>query len=175
MAFTLGKSPEDPRLIGPLHACLAEQALNAGDLATAADEVTEGLAVLKDAALAEEEIRLLAAGARVCADLASLPRSARQSDLAAGWEPLAATFAERSRAIVNRHTGRPEVAAFGTLVAAEHARQRGGDDRATWRAAAEAWQLAGQPYREAYARLREAEAAVRAGRREQAVLALAAC
>ena len=37
-----------------------------------------------------------------------------------------------------------------------------------------AWQAAGQPYREAYARLREAEAAVRAGRREQAARALAA-
>ena len=35
--------------------------------------------------------------------------------------------------------------------------------------------MAGQPYREAYARLREAEAAVRAGRREQAARALAAC
>ena len=35
--------------------------------------------------------------------------------------------------------------------------------------------MACQPYREAYARLREAEAAVRAGRREQATRALAAC
>ena len=40
---------------------------------------------------------------------------------------------------------------------------------------AEAWQPACQPYREAYARLREAEAAARAGRREQAARALAAC
>ena len=32
LATTLRKSPEDPRLLGPLHACLAEQALNAGDL-----------------------------------------------------------------------------------------------------------------------------------------------
>ena len=35
--------------------------------------------------------------------------------------------------------------------------------------------MAGQPYREAYARLREARAAVRAGRRDQAARALAAC
>ena len=35
--------------------------------------------------------------------------------------------------------------------------------------------VAGQPYREAYARWREAEAAVRAGRRDQATRALAAC
>jgi DNA-binding CsgD family transcriptional regulator len=39
---------------------------------------------------------------------------------------------------------------------------------------ADAWQEAGQPYREAYARLREAEAAVRAGRRDQARRALEA-
>ena len=77
LAATLRKSPEDPRLLGPLHACLAEQALNAGDLATAADEVLQGLAALKGAALAEEEIRLLAAGARVSADLAALPGAAR--------------------------------------------------------------------------------------------------
>jgi len=39
---------------------------------------------------------------------------------------------------------------------------------------ADAWREASQPYREAYARLREAEAAARAGRREQAARALAA-
>jgi DNA-binding NarL/FixJ family response regulator len=39
---------------------------------------------------------------------------------------------------------------------------------------ADAWRAASQPYREAYARLREAEAAARAGRRDQAARALAA-
>ena len=51
----------------------------------------------------------------------------------------------------------------------------GQDSRATWRAVAEGWRLAGWPYREAYARLREAEAASRAGRRDQAIRALGAC
>jgi len=54
LSATLRKSPEDPRLIGPLHACLAEQALNADDLAGAAVEVIDGLAALAGAALAEE-------------------------------------------------------------------------------------------------------------------------
>jgi len=40
---------------------------------------------------------------------------------------------------------------------------------------ASAWERAGQPYREAYARLREAEAAARRGRRDQAARALTAC
>ena len=176
LATTLRKSPEDPRLLGPLHACLAEQALNAGDLATASDEVLQGLAVLKGAALAEEEIRLLAAGARVSADLSALPRAARPGKVAAGWEAASASLADRARAITSEHGGRqPEVTAFVALAAAESARQHGHDNRATWRAVAEAWQALGQPYREAYARLREAEAAVRAGRREQATRALAAC
>jgi DNA-binding CsgD family transcriptional regulator len=175
LAANLRKSPEDPRVTGPLHACLAEQALNAGDPAAAAAEVAEGLTAVHGAALAEEEIRLLAAGARASADLAVLPARVRPRDLVAGWGTLAATFAERAEAIAGRHPGRPELAAFGTLAAAEQARGAGHDDRATWRCAADAWQLAGQPYREAYARLREAEAAVRAGRREQAARALAAC
>ena len=176
LATTLRKSPEDPRLLGPLHACLAEQALNAGDLATAADEVLRGLAALMGAALAEEEIRLLAAGARVSADLAALPSAARPGKVAASWEAASASLAGRARAITSEQGGRqPEVAAFGALAAAESARQHGHDNRATWRAVAEAWQALGQPYREAYARLREAGAAVRAGRREQAARALAAC
>jgi DNA-binding CsgD family transcriptional regulator len=176
LAAGLARSSEDPRLAGPLHACLADQALNAGDLATAAGEVMDGLAVLSGAALAEEEIRLLAAGARVAADLAALPGAARPTDIAAGWEALAATFAGRAKTIADQHGGmQPEVTAFGALVAADHARLHGTDDRATWRAVAGAWQAAGQPYREAYARLREAEAALRAGRREQAARALAAC
>jgi DNA-binding CsgD family transcriptional regulator len=176
LATALGKSPEDPRLLGPLRACLAEQALNTGDLATAADEVLHGLAALAGAVLPEEEIRLLAAGARVSADLALLPSAARPADIVAGWEPAVAGLAHRAREIADEHGGgQPVMAAFGALAAAEDARRDGSDSRATWRAVADAWQLLGQPYREAYARLREAGAAVRAGRREQAARALAAC
>jgi DNA-binding CsgD family transcriptional regulator len=176
LATVLRKSPEDPRLLGPLHACLAEQALNTGDLAAAADEVLHGLAALAGAVLPEEEIRLLAAGARVGADLALLPSAARPADIAAGWEPAAAGLAHRAQEIADEHGGgQPVMAAFGALAAAENARQDGRDSRATWRAVAGAWHLLGQPYREAYARLREAGAAVRAGRREQATRALAAC
>jgi DNA-binding CsgD family transcriptional regulator len=176
LARALRDSPEDPRLLGPLHACLAEQALNAGDLVTAADEVLHGLAALKGAALAGEEIRLLAAGARLSADLASLPGAARPADIAPGWESAADGLARRARLIRDEHGGgQPEVAAFGGLVDAEIARQQGRDKRANWRTVADAWQRLGQPYREAYARLREAESAVRAGRRDQAARALAAC
>jgi DNA-binding CsgD family transcriptional regulator len=176
LAAGLRKSTEDPRILGPMHACVGEQALNAGDLAAAAREILDGLAALAGAALPAEEIRLLAAGARIAADVASLPRPARPPRLADQWEQAAAGFGDRALAITEAPSGeQSEVPAFGILVAAELAREHGTDRRATWRAVADAWQRAGQPYREAYARLREAEAAARAGRRDQAARALSAC
>ena len=175
LATALAKAPSEPRLDGPLHACLAEQALHTGDLAVAADEVLAGLAALKGAAWADAEIRLLAAGARAAADLAALPEVARPRDIAEHWEPVAASFADRAISLVSDgRAGEPAIAAYAALTAAEQARQLGTDSRAVWRAVADAWQEAGQPYREAYARLREAEAAVRAGRRDQAARALEA-
>jgi hypothetical protein len=48
--------------------------------------VAEGLAAVHDAALSEEEIRLLAAGARACGDLTLLPVPARPGNLGAGWQ-----------------------------------------------------------------------------------------
>jgi DNA-binding CsgD family transcriptional regulator len=176
LAAFLAAAAEDPRLTAPLHGCLAERALNAGNPVTAAAEITAGLTLLNGADLAEEEIRLLAAGARLAADLAELPPAARPAGLGPGWAELAATFARRARDIAGRHGGsRPDLAAFGQLVAAERARELGGDDRAAWRAVSAAWRAAGQPYREAYARFREASAAAAAGRRDQATRALAAC
>jgi DNA-binding CsgD family transcriptional regulator len=176
LAATLGKSPDDPQLHGQMHACLAEQALHDGDLVTAGEEALAGLAALQGATLPGEEIRLLATGARTGADLACLPDAARPGHIAAGWETAAASFVARARTIAEEHGGeQPEVAAFGIMAAAESAREHGIDDRAMWRAVADAWRTVDQPYREAYARLREAGAAIRAGRREQAVRALAAC
>lgn len=176
LATTLRKLADDPRVVAPMHACLAEQAVNAGDLALAAEEVHEGLAALPAGSLPEEEIRLLAAGERVAAELAVLPRPVRPAQLGLRWEQAAATFAKRAAAITETAGERqPEVAAFGAMVAAEQTREHGTDGRAAWRAVAQAWQGAGQPYREAYARLREAEAAIRAGRRDQATRALGAC
>ena len=175
LADALAKSPGDPRVTGPLHACLAEQALMAGDLASAADDVLDGLTVLDGGGLGEEEIRLLAAGAWVAADLALLVGATRPR-IAARWEPVAATFAVRAQAIVTEQAStQPVITAFGALVTAELARHGGTDERGTWRGVASAWLVAGQPYREAYARLRETEAAIRAGRRDQAARALAAC
>jgi DNA-binding CsgD family transcriptional regulator len=176
LAARLRKSAEDPWLTGAFHACLAEQALSGGDLGMAAAEVIDGLAALSGAALDEDEIRLLAAGARAGADLALLPAPGAPRAIPDQWGEMAGTFAGRAGAIVGQHSGaQPELTAFSCLVDAEVARGEGRDSREMWRSVAQAWQLAGQPYREAYARLREAEACVRGGRREQAIRALAAC
>jgi hypothetical protein len=127
-----------------MHACLTEQALNAGDLTLAAVEVHDGLAVLTDDSLPGEKIRLLAAGARVAAELALLPRPARPERLLEQWGQAAATFAELAATInATSGDGQPEVAAFGALAAAGQAREHGSDGRATWRAVAQAWQAAG--------------------------------
>jgi class 3 adenylate cyclase len=175
LAVALAKAPPDPGLVGSLRACLAEQALYAGNLAAAAGEVLDGLAALAGTGWAEEEIRLLAVGARAAADLAALPAADRPGHLPETWEQAALTFPERARAITDDEgRGQPAVAAFGALAAAEHARQHRTDDPGTWRAVVDAWRVAGQPYREAYAHLREAQAAARAGQHDQAARALEA-
>jgi len=118
LVATLRESPDDPRLAGSLHACLAEQALNADDLATAAVEVVDGLAALSGAELAEEELRLLAVGSRLAADLSLRPRALQPREILDGWEGQAATFAEKARVIVAEHgDGQPDLAAFGAQVA----------------------------------------------------------
>ncbi len=175
LAAALAKAPPDPGLAGPLRACLAEQALDAGSLVAAAGEVLDGLAVLAGTGWAEEEIRLLAAGARVAADIAALPAADRPGNPPEAWDRMADTFADRARAITDADgPGQPAIAAFGALAAAEHARQHRTDDPATWHAVADAWRVAGQPYREAYAHLREAQVAARAGQRDRAARAVAA-
>lgn len=175
LAAALAKAPPDPGLTGPLRTFLAEQALDSSDLAAAAREVLDGVATLAGTGWAEDEIRLLAAGARAAADIAALPAADRPGHLPEAWEREAVTFAERARAITDADgPGQPAVAAFGALAAAEQARQHRSDDAATWHAVADAWRVAGQPYREAYAHLREAQAAARAGKRGQAARALAA-
>ncbi len=175
LAAALAKAPPDPGLAGPLRACLAEQALDAGHLVAAAGEVLDGLAALAGTGWAEEEIRLLAAGARVAADIAALPAADRPGHLPDAWERTAVTFAGRAQAITDADgPGQPAIAAFGALTAAEHARQHRTDDPATWHAVADAWQVAAQPYREAYAHLREAQVAARAGQRGRAARAVAA-
>jgi hypothetical protein len=142
----------------------------------AAAEVIDGLAALSGAGLAEEEIRLLADGTRLAADLASRPASARPVALPDGWDQLAATFAGKAGLIVAEHgAGQPDLAAFSFQVTSEDARRLGRDTPATWRGAAQAWHSAGRPYWEAYARLREAAAALQAGEDEQATSALTAC
>ena len=145
LAAALAKAPPDPGLVGPLRACLAEQALGAGNLVAAAGEVLDGLTALADTGWAEEEMRLLAAGARIAADIATRPAADRPGHLPEAWARTAVTFPERARAITDADgRGQPAIAAFGALAAAEHARQHRTDDPGTWRAVVDAWRVAGR-------------------------------
>ena len=86
------------------------------------------------------------------------------------------TFEEHAAAAAPGHTaGRrvPEIEARGRLCAAERARALRGDVPELWDEAARAWEGLGRPYPAAYARWREAVAAMAAGDREAAARALA--
>ena len=86
------------------------------------------------------------------------------------------TFEEHAAAAAPGHTaGRrvPEIEARGRLCAAERARALRGDVPELWDEAARAWEGLGCPYPAAYARWREAVAAMAAGDREAAARALA--
>ncbi len=176
LAAALAKAPPDPGLTGPLRACLAEQAL---DLRQPGGGGRGGAGWARDAGGHRLEPRRRSGCLRpvpeAAADIAALPAADRPGHLPETWELVAGTFPEGARVITDADgRGQPAVAAFGALAAAEHARQHQTDVPATWRAVADAWRVAGQPYREAYAHLREAQVAGRAGQRDQAARAVAA-
>ena len=80
--------------------------------------MVDGLAALSGAELAEEELRLLAVGSRLAADLSLRPRALQPREILDGWEGQAATFGEKARVIVAEHgDGQPDLAAFGAQVA----------------------------------------------------------
>ena len=164
----------DPRVVAPTYAWSAEHALHRSDPGSATRDVVAGLAALDGHTLVEQELRLLTIGLRAAADVAAWVGPPLQ--LAVAWPAVSATLIERVRARSGpRHLVLPEVAAYVVLAEAESARATGDDDRAMWRSVADAWSRAGQPYREAWARLREAQIAARNSRREQAQRALDAC
>ncbi len=171
---TLSLVKGDPRVVAPMYAWSAEHALHVSDLGAATRDVVAGLAALDGHTLVEQELRLLTIGLRAAADIAAW--AGRPPQLAAAWPDVSAQLITRVRAHSGSpHGALPEAAAYVVWAEAEWARATGLDDRTMWRAVADAWSRAGQPYREAWARLREAQAAARKGRRDQAQRALDAC
>jgi len=109
-------------------------------------------------------------GLRAAADLAERARARRD----AAAESVAREGASSFRAAA--HAGADEAAhpALAATIEAEHSRAVGDDDPAPWDAAARAWDAWPTPLRAAYARWRQAEAALARRDRAQAERALLA-
>jgi DNA-binding CsgD family transcriptional regulator/tetratricopeptide (TPR) repeat protein len=146
----------------------AELALWEGRPDAALSATEEGLRLQ-----AEDPLRwmlIAALGARAAADLAELAHAQRDP---------AAEAAARGRASALRQGARERAAdaahpALAATVEAEHARAVGESDPALWDAAASAWEARPAPFQAAYARWRQAEAALARRDRahaEQALLA----
>jgi DNA-binding CsgD family transcriptional regulator len=122
---------------------------------------------------------VLAAGARVDADLLERSRAARDPDVDA--EAVVERIDSRIAAIaafvdrVEAEAGaRLDVLAFLRAAEAERSRAAGASDPARWEAAVELWEARERPYDAAYARWRLAEAYLGRGERTAARDALAA-
>ena len=144
----------------------AELALWEGRPEAALSAAEEGLRLQ-----AEDPLRwmlIAALGARAAADLAELARARRDA---------AAETAARERATAFRDGARDRAAhaahpALAATIEAEHARAAGDSDPALWDAAARAWEARPGPFQAAYARWRQAEAALARRERAQAEQAL---
>jgi DNA-binding CsgD family transcriptional regulator len=146
----------------------AELALWEGRPEAALSAVEEGLRLQ-----IEDPLRwmlIAAPGARAAADLAELGRARRDA---------AAETAARERATAFRDGARDRAAgaahpALAATIEAEHARAAADSDPALWDAAARAWQARPAPFQAAYARWRQAEAALARRDRAQGEQALRA-
>lgn len=168
---------DDPRFVGPLHACAAELAIWRQDLGTAHREVDTGLAAVATVENVLVLLRLCAVGLRAAADecvrLDALPAEERAGRAAATGR------ADRLVALVDRAVPDPpadptETTALWRLCHAEYARAAGTETAGGWAEVAAAWTAIGQPYPSGYAHWREAEAAIAAGDSARATGALRA-
>ncbi|WP_084557399.1 helix-turn-helix transcriptional regulator [Hamadaea tsunoensis] len=146
----------DPRFIGPLYGCLADAAAWSGDLDRAAAVAEEGMQALRDTANPRVVVQLAAVGLRIAADRRDVGLAAALLE----WAAPAGT--------------EPQGTEIGWLIRqtqAEHDRTTHSDSPEAWAAIANGWATLGQPFRAAYARLREADVALRSGDRGRAVSA----
>jgi DNA-binding CsgD family transcriptional regulator/tetratricopeptide (TPR) repeat protein len=146
----------------------AELALWEGRPEAALSAVQEGLRLQ-----AEDPLRwvvIAALGARAAADLAELARMRRD----AGAEAAARERANAFRDGAHERAARAAHPALAATLEAEHARAAGHNDPAAWDAAARAWEARPAPFQAAYARWRQAEAALTRRDRAQAQEALRA-
>jgi DNA-binding CsgD family transcriptional regulator len=159
--------PDDP----PEHYILedeAELALWQGRPEAAARAA--GAAMRVESGDALRGVLMAALGLRAEADLAERARARRD----AGAEAAARDRAREFRDGARRRADDAAEPALAATVEAEYARAEGGADPALWDAAARAWEARPVPFQAAYARWRQAEAALAVRDRAQAAQALLA-
>ena len=163
----------EPQFLAPIAAYRAELERRAGDVAAARRAVDEGLDRMEFCTDDLARIAQVAiAGVRVEADEAQRARDRHDAGAERTALERAAAMAERVRLAAT--DGDAAMAASGASAEAELARAEGRDDADVWEAAATAWDGIGRPYRAAYSRWRETEAAARLRDREAAERAAAA-
>jgi DNA-binding CsgD family transcriptional regulator/tetratricopeptide (TPR) repeat protein len=158
---------KQPWFGGPLFVATAELALARGRPTDADAAVAEGLRVAGgDLSFAAP---LYALGVRAAADRAEIARARRNEDEVIGacqlGNALGLELAERmSPNEANGAVPTPRTSAYAATGGAELARLGGRSEPDLWTVAAEAWEGLDEPYPAAYARYREAEALLLAGR-----------
>ncbi|HEV2637928.1 MAG TPA: AAA family ATPase [Actinocrinis sp.] len=158
----------DPRFLGALYACQAELALWRGDPAGALATAVGGLDALDSSENDLVYLRLCAVGARAAADLgqaAAGPESVPGEDA----REQARSLADRALRSGLQEPVLPEVEAVLRQCTVERDRALGRDSAADWEQLALDWERMGRPYPAAYARLRQAAAALAADDPDTAV------
>lgn len=157
----------EPQFAGPWHAISAEADLWQGRDGAALTTVARGLEAVAAGEDVAQVLRLCALGLRAAADGAARRRALGEP------EPDDAATADGLHTCAEQAAGTaqllPVPAAVKALCDAERARHQGADDPPLWAGVADRWAGLEQLYPTAYARWRQAEAAVRTGDREAAV------
>jgi DNA-binding CsgD family transcriptional regulator len=158
----------DVQFTQPMRYSDAMIALGRGDLPAARDAVTAALDGMALTWAGRYAWPVLWLAMRTEADEATRFRDRREEIPAA----ITGRCAELAGLAAQVATPAPSAHGYRALVAAEHARATGTGGAAAWSAAVSAWQVAGEPYPEAYALLRLAEMESAAGDRQAAARAV---
>ena len=176
----LRERPASPRFGTTVHACRAEHALWGQNPTAAARQVQLGLGLLsQESSYDAGHARLTAAGLRAAADYRANLTSGDSTVISEPlseqwWDDFLDELQSRLALLQAASISDPEVVAYVLTASAERDRLLHQERAGIWTEARKAWQRAQQPYREAYAYLRAADAALRSGHRDRASRSLQA-
>lgn len=151
----------DGQILGPLYTSLVELATWERDLGAAIALAEEGTLRL----LPEEDpaycLPLFAAGATAAAECSVGGSRRRSEDTHRAAAQIQRWVSRADHALARSPAANPMAAAHHQVVECELARARGRSEPGAWGHASALWEEVGDPYRAAFARLRETEALLR--------------